>query len=108
MNLAIFGGFGKPLAPGWSKETAVAIFGGGELDLVGAPPVQNARLTAVAILGGLSVLVPPGSRVRMSGLSLLGGRAVKSRQGDGPEILVHAVAVLGGIEIKEGRSATTE
>ena len=27
--MAIFGGFGdRPLAPGWTKETAVAVFGG--------------------------------------------------------------------------------
>lgn len=39
MNVAIFGGFGdRPLAPGWTKETAVAVFGGGELDLRSAPP----------------------------------------------------------------------
>jgi hypothetical protein len=52
MNLAIFGGFGRrPLAPGWQRETAVAVFGGGEFDLTAAPPGPNARLTAVAILG---------------------------------------------------------
>lgn len=32
MNVAIFGGFGdRPLAPGWTKETAVAVFGGVEV-----------------------------------------------------------------------------
>ena len=61
MNVAVFGGFGaRPLAPGWVKETAVAVFGGGELDLRGAPPGENARLTAVAILGGIEIKVAPG------------------------------------------------
>lgn len=101
MNVAIFGGFGdRPLAPGWTKETAVAVFGGGELDLRSAPPGESARLTAVAVLGGVEVKVAPGTRVTMSGLSFLGGRDVKIEPGDGPEIRVHAVAILGGVEIK--------
>lgn len=101
MNVAIFGGFGdRPLAPGWTKETAVAVFGGGELDLRNAPPGENARLTAVAVLGGVEVKVAPGTRVTMSGLSFLGGRDVKIEPGDGPEIRVHAVAILGGVEVK--------
>ena len=102
MNVAIFGGFGeRPLAPGWQKETAVAIFGGGSFDLTNAPPGPNARLTLVAFLGGVDVKVPPGSRITMSGLSLLGGREVKVTPGDGPEIHVNAYAVLGGVEVKE-------
>lgn len=101
MNVAIFGGFGdRPLAPGWTKETAVAVFGGGELDLRSAPPGESARLTAVAVLGGVEVKVAPGTRVTMSGLSFLGGRDVKIEPGDGPEIRVHAVAILGGVEVK--------
>ena len=56
MNVATFGAFGdRPLAPGWTKETAVAVFGGGELDLRSAPAGENARLTAVAVLGGVEI-----------------------------------------------------
>jgi hypothetical protein len=30
MNIAILGGFGqRPLAPGWKRETAFAVLGGG-------------------------------------------------------------------------------
>ena len=102
MNLAIFGGFGeRPLAPGWRKETAVALFGGGSFDLTSAPPGENARLTAVAILGGFEIKVAPGTRVTMSGLSFLGGRDVKVTPGDGPELHLNAVAILGGVEVKE-------
>ena len=39
MNLALFGGFDRrPLGPGWTKETFVAILGGGEIDLTESPP----------------------------------------------------------------------
>lgn len=102
MNVAIFGGFEKkPFAPGWSKETVVAVFGGGDLDLRNSPPAEGAKLTVVAIFGGITAVVPPGSRVSMSGLSLFGGRSVKVEPADGPRIHVRAIAILGGVEVKE-------
>jgi hypothetical protein len=100
MNMAIFGGFGKaPPPPGWTRETAVALLGGGELDLTRAAPAEGARLTAIALLGGIDVRVPDGARVALSGLSLLGGRDVKVEPGDGPTIRVRAVAILGGVTV---------
>ena len=100
MNVAIFGGFGKaPPPPGWKHESALAVLGGGELDLTRAAPADDARLTAVAFLGGIDVRVPAGTRVAMSGLSLVGGREVKVEPGDGPTIRVRAIAVLGGVTV---------
>ncbi len=102
MNLALFGGFEKqPFAPGWTKETVVAMFGGGDLDLRSSPPGEGARLTAVALFGGVEIIVAPGTRVSMSGASVLGGRSVKVEAGDGPEIAMKLVAVFGGIDVKD-------
>ena len=106
MNVAIFGGFGKrPLAPGWKKETAVAALGGGEFDISDAPPAEESRLTLVAVLGGIRVLVAPGTRVRMHGFSLFGGRDALVPPGEGPDLHVTAVAVFGGVRI-EVKAAT--
>ena len=78
MNVAIFGGFGKRmLSSGWTKETAVAFAGGGEFDLTGVVPGENAQLTAVAIFGGIDIIVDEGTQVTMSGFSLFGSREVK-------------------------------
>jgi hypothetical protein len=45
MNLAVLGGFGeRPIPPGWTNETAVAILGGGDIDLTQSPPGESARL----------------------------------------------------------------
>jgi hypothetical protein len=101
VNLAIFSGFKKRLAtPGWTKESAVAVFGGGELDLTAAPPGEGAVLTAVAVFGGIELVVPAGTRVSMSGFGLFGGRAIEVEPGDGPELRLRAVAVFGGVEVR--------
>jgi hypothetical protein len=100
MNVAMFGGFDKAPPPeGWRRSTAIAVLGGGELDLTRAVPGDGARLTAVAVFGGIDVHVPEGARVALSGISLFGGRDVKVEPGDGPEIRVRAVAVLGGVSV---------
>jgi predicted membrane protein len=103
VNVVLFGGLNRRLlAPGWTKETVIAIFGGGDLDLSSSPPGRDARLTAVAILGGLDILVAPGTRVSVSGVTLFGSRDVNvSQRGDGPEIKMSLSVVLGNIEVKE-------
>ncbi len=106
MNVALFGGFGKtPLAPGWRRQTALALLGGGDLDLGAATPADDARLTAIAILGGIDVRVPPGTRIALSGLSLFGGRDVEVPPGDGPTIRIRAFAIFGGVTVKPTEAA---
>jgi hypothetical protein len=106
MNVGILGGFSKPPFPaGWTKQTAVAFLGGGELDLGSSPPASGAVLRAIAVLGGIEIRVPPGTRVSMSGVSLFGGREVKVTPGEGPELQVKAIAVFGGVEVKESEVA---
>lgn len=102
MNLGLFGGFDKrPFGPGWTKETLVAVLGGGEVDLTASPPEGEGRLTAIALFGGIEILVPPGTSVSMSGASIFGGRSVKVSEGEGPKIRLRAIAIFGGVEVKE-------
>jgi len=49
----------------------------------------------------MTLIVPAGTRVSMSGASILGGRTVNVSEGDGPAIRLRAIAVLGGIEVRE-------
>jgi hypothetical protein len=102
MNLALFGGFDRrPLGPGWTKETFVAIFGGGDVDLTESPPAGDGKLTVFTFCGGVDFIVAPGTRISMSGASILGGRSVNVHEGDGPQIRLSATAILGGIEVRE-------
>ncbi len=102
MNVAVFGGFDRrPLAAGWKRETLIGVLGGGTVDLTEAPPEGTGVLTAVAVLGGIEILVPHGTSVAMSGLGLFGGRTVKVTGSGGPSIRLRAYAIFGGVEVKE-------
>ena len=105
MNVAVFGSFGERLlGHGWRKETAIAIFGGGEFDLTEVEPGENARLTALAILGGIDIRVAEGTQVTMSGGSLFGSRKVKVSTGSGPAIHIRGIAVLGHVNVVPPKS----
>jgi hypothetical protein len=107
LNLAIFGGLNRrPFPPGWTKETVITVFGGGELDLSSSPPGAGARLRVVTIFGGVKVLLAPGTRISTSGFGLFGGRGVKvSQHGEGPEIKLGLWVFFGGIEVRDSVQA---
>lgn len=93
------------LAAGWTREVAVAVFGGGEFDMTNVPPGEEATLTAVAIFGGVDIIVDQGTQVTMSGFSLFGSREVEVEVGDGPPVAVRAIAIFGGVDVKPGALA---
>lgn len=102
MNVAFFGGFGKLiLPPGWKRETALAVFGGGEFDVSDSPPALGAKLTTIAVMGSIKLQVAPGTRVRMHGFSLLGTREALVSSGEGPALTVTAISILGSTRIEE-------
>jgi Domain of unknown function (DUF1707)/Cell wall-active antibiotics response 4TMS YvqF len=87
------------------RETAVAVFGGVELDLRDAElPPGGMQLSAWAVFGGVDVTVPEGVRVEVSGIAVFGGRQVHGGEdSSGPEayvLRVHAIAVFGGVNVK--------
>ena len=82
MNIVVFGSFGKRmLAPGWTKETAVALAGGGDFDLTGVEPGENARLTAVAVFGGIDIIVDDKVIGHCHPVGRTGGKGVASSIG---------------------------
>lgn len=101
MNIAIFGSFGeRMLAPGWVKQTALAFLGGGDFDLTGVAPGAGARLTAIAVFGGIDIVVDEGTHVTMDGFSLFGSRDVEVVPADGSAIHIRSYAIFGSVEVK--------
>ncbi|WP_372449001.1 LiaF transmembrane domain-containing protein [Qaidamihabitans albus] len=81
-----------------------AVFGGATLDLRAAHIDKEASVDALALFGGVDVLVPKDWRVEVSGFPVLGGLDDKTRGNgslpeDAPVLKVNATALFGGIEV---------
>ena len=104
--LAIMGGTER--AGRWrpaAEGTAVAVMGGTVLDLRAIDfDGPELTITAVAIMGGIEIVVPEGTELDVSGFALMGGKDVKVRNAPRParfpHVRVRAFAVMGGVEIK--------
>jgi hypothetical protein len=103
--IALLGGFsrrGDWVVP--KNFTAVAILGGGEIDLREAryaEPVVN--IHAVTIMGGIEVIVPEDANVQVTGIGIMGGfdhSVSGTGQPGGPTIVVNGVALMGGVDVK--------
>lgn len=86
-------------------STAFALMGGVQLDLRGAIlSAQVTTITAVAIMGGIEIIVPPGIRVESSGFGFMGGWDNRARNDllgpDSPVLRVRGVAFMGGVDIR--------
>jgi hypothetical protein len=105
-SVAMFGGTKiKDRSEHFTHANVSAIFGGATLDLREAHIDREASVDALAMFGGVDVLVPKGWRVSVDGTPILGGCEDKTT-GDGelpadaPVLNVHATAILGGVGVK--------
>jgi predicted membrane protein len=105
--LAVFGGSEKRSASTtFSGANLTALFGGTELDLrdaeVADPP---AHVSAVALFGGVSVIVPRDWNVELDVLPILGGaadeRPRREREHDDLDLVVSGFAAFGGVSIED-------
>jgi predicted membrane protein len=100
----------KNRSSGFRHADVLAVLGGATLDLQDADLAPAARVYAMAILGGVDVIVPTNVRVEMSGLPIFGGyqdKSVGPRElpADAPTLKVVAIALFGGVEIKNPQSS---
>jgi hypothetical protein len=103
--VAILGGFSRKgdwVVP--PVMSAVAIMGGGELDLRDARFAERvATIHVTAIMGGIEITVPDDARVEVNGIGIMGGfdhDAAGDGSADGPTIIINGLAFWGGVEIK--------
>ncbi|AOT59077.1 hypothetical protein A4G23_01908 [Streptomyces rubrolavendulae] len=104
-GVAVFGGFGR--GGRWSVGrafTAVAVMGGGDIDLRDADfEDREIVIRCFALMGGVSVVVPPDLDVEVSGIGLMGGfddRATGPGTPGSPRVRITGLALMGGVEVK--------
>jgi hypothetical protein len=91
------------------KLTAVSLMSGGDVDLRHAEmDSPEIRITAVAIMGGVDVIVPAGVDVEVSGFAFMGGNDMKvpvqNLGPDAPRVHVRAFSLMGGVCARMKRS----
>jgi hypothetical protein len=103
--VAILGGFvrkGDWVAP--PELSAVAILGGGEIDLRDARFAEHTvTIHAIAILGGIQITVPEDADVQVNGIGIMGGfdhGTAGSGSPGGPRIVINGFAFWGGVQVQ--------
>jgi hypothetical protein len=103
--IAILGGFvrkGDWVAP--PKLSAVAILGGGEIDLRDARFAERVTtIDAVTIMGGILITVPEDADVQVNGIGIMGGfdhSPAGSGSPGGPRIMINGFAFWGGVQVR--------
>lgn len=90
-----------------AQFSAVAFWGGVELDLTQARfTTPTVTITAVAIMGGVEIVVPDDITVIVNGVGIMGAFEDKAQvQGPpgAPVVRVNGMAFWGGVEVKRGR-----
>lgn len=83
---------------------AVAVMGGVHIDFRGAAVGgREVHLAAVAVMGGIEIVVPDDWSVSMSGLSFMGGRSVRgepSMASPAVHLEISGLAVMGGVDVR--------
>lgn len=87
------------------EHTAFALMGGVMLDLRNAEIVgDEVTINAIAIMGGVEILVPEGIDVAMSGVAIMGGKSTRLKGHSvlpgSPLVRVKVFAFWGGVEVK--------
>ena len=82
------------LSPGQQVQ-GYALMGKAVVDLRRDDLPRHVEVQVRSVMGEVEVMVPPGSVVHLSGFSVMGERTVAVGPGDGPDVHVDAVAVMG-------------
>ena len=112
--VAVMSGFtrkGNWVAP--KEMTAVAIMGGGEIDLRDARFEEpTITIHAVTIMGGIAIYVPEDAHVQVNGFGLMGGFDGSRAEGEGapggPNIIVNGFAFWGGVAVERRPSKSAK
>jgi|GEM_PF-902437 len=96
------------------RLNALAVMGGVELDFRDAQLAGGVtEVTAVAVMGGIDIVVPPGLPLTVSGLGIMGAvdhveHDAGVRDPNMPRVHVRALAVMGAVDVKVRASKKVE
>jgi class 3 adenylate cyclase len=87
------------------RVVAVAVMGGCVIDFRGAEiDAAEVHVTALAVMGGIDIIVPEGIEVGLDGLPIMGGKSAQIKDvptlPGSPRILVHAFPIMGGVGVR--------
>lgn len=87
--------------------TAVAFWGGGELDMREARFAEReVTIRAFAVMGGIEITVPEDAEVIVNGIGIMGGfdhGGAGAGAPGGPRIVISGFAFWGGVSVKRKR-----
>jgi Domain of unknown function (DUF1707)/Cell wall-active antibiotics response 4TMS YvqF len=103
--VAIMGGFtrkGEWVVP--ENFSAVAIMGGGEIDLREAKFAERTvTIHATTIMGGIAIIVPDDAEVHVTGIGIMGAfehGPTGPGQPGAPKIVINGLAFWGAVDVK--------
>ncbi|MFG2737642.1 DUF1707 domain-containing protein [Streptomyces harbinensis] len=106
--IAVLGGFAR--RGGWTmprRFRALAFMGGGNIDLREAAfEDREVTIRAIAIMGGVSVTVPPDVGVEVRGIGIMGGfdpTADREAAPGAPRVVITGLAFWGGVGVERKR-----
>ena len=101
-ELVVFSGKNLVIQNEFYGMDGEAVFGGLTVDLRGAQITENISIDALAVFGGVDILLPANVSVKMSDISLFGGCSNGRNYNpvEGPTVYVNATALFGGVEVK--------
>ena len=90
------------------RLTSIGVMGGADIDLRNAVLTEGElTITAVTVMGGVDVIVPPGVDVELSGFAFMGGNDAEVPPQDLPpgarRVHVRAFSLMGGVEVRMKR-----
>lgn len=89
--------------------TAIAVMGGAEIDLRQAEfDCPELHIVAIALMGGIDIIVPEGIEVDLQGVAIMGGKDARIAPvpliPGAPRIKVTAFPIMGGVDVRSKKS----
>ncbi len=100
---AILGGFDRRITtPNFRGGEVTAVMGGCMLDLRGSSIEGEAVLNVFALMGGITMKVPPDWTVAMNGTPIMGGFEEKTITAphNNKRLVIRGYAIMGGVEVR--------